>query len=204
MDGEIIKELTTLAQKSAHPGSLYVPEIWMQTLCCISNPFFHPLFPSFCFSLTPSSPTTSTELLWCVIPDVQCHPLLDAGYAFIGWSIPWEEGTVKPNRTEGFKRHRSSHFSYPVIFLMLLVMGAIANQLLWTSNFLLQALLGISLNFIMSQLVSTFLFLWLVLQIRERSSGNLLSAVLSKLSYPISPMPCRIKFFCRRNRFWQK
>lgn len=35
------------------------------------------------------------------------------------------------NPTEGFKRHRSSHFSYLVIFLMLLVMGAIANQHLY-------------------------------------------------------------------------
>lgn len=130
MDGEIIKEPTSPAQKSAHPESLNVPEIWLQTLCCISNPFSHPLFASLCFSLT-LSPTTSTELLWSVIPDVPCHPLLDAGYTFIGWSISWEEGTVKPNRTEGFKRHRSSHFSYPVVFLMLLVMGAIANQLLY-------------------------------------------------------------------------
>lgn len=100
------------------------------------------------------------------------------------------------------KRHRSLHFSYPVIFLILLVMAAIANQVLCqdqkrSSDFLLKALLGVHLNLIFSlPLFSS--------QSREpQLLGKLLSAALSMLPCPPAA-PRRVRSFCRTNGSWQK
>lgn len=103
---------------------------------------------------------------------------------------------------ENVKRYRTLHFSYPVIFLILLVMAAIANQVLCqdqkrSSDFLLKALLGVHLNLIFS--LPSFSS-----QSREpQLLGKLLSAALSVLPCPAAA-PRGVRSFCRTNGSWQK
>lgn len=175
------------------------------TLCCLLTPLSQPLWESLGFSLRFCSPTTSTGLrkLYsrCAVPASSCCCFHTHGMEHFSKRNS-HKGQLN-RRTE--KAQNSSFFLLSCHFFNATGQESNCKSALLpgpkSSGFLLLTLLGMNINLITSQLVSHFISLCLVHQIRESPFNKLLFAALSN---PQQPLPGQIRISCRRNRLWQK